>query len=129
MPSVQSTRTVAVFPSSSSFVHDVQRRIEKVDQVAILRPDDRPPADQLDRTVEPLLEKRVKSPTGGHRVGIRVVVRDDPNDGVIGKGVEQTFRLEARNGSEIGHVGQAERESRRGGGTVPELEPRGILLF
>ena len=110
-------------------VHDVQRRIEQVDQVAILRPDDRPPADQLDRAVEPLLEQRVKPPPGGHRVGVRIIVRDDPNDGVIGKDVEQAFRLEARNGFEIRHVCQAERDSRRGGGTIPELEPRGIRLF
>ena len=108
---------------------DVQRRVEQVDQMAIFRPDDRPSADQLDRAIEPLLEERIQAPPGGHRVGVGVVVRDDPYEGVVSKNVEQAFRLKARNGSEIRHVRQAERELRRGGGTIPELDPRGIESF
>jgi hypothetical protein len=43
--------------------------------------------------------------------------------------VEQAFRSKARNGSEIRHVRQAARELHRGGGTIPELDPRGISSF
>ena len=56
-------------------------------------------------------------------------MRDDPYEGIVSKDVEQAFRLKARNGSEIRHVRQAEREMPRGGGTIPELGPRGTESF
>ena len=99
VPNPQSTRTMAV-GTHRQLVDDVQRGIEQVDQVTVFGPDDGASCHELDRTVEALLKQGIEPPAGGHCVGVRVVVRDDPRGEYRGEDVEQALRLQTRSGCE-----------------------------